>query len=180
MRSIIALMFWLLVGPALAHQEGEAVEAAIFDCEHLPGAAMAAVPPAIAGFARLECSHRGQFLMAGDDWTWRFPGSFFDLPSISAYVPRASQALAEPRYFRSAQVRELDADARERLHKRFKQEVVTYKAPEVPTKTLQLTFVNDAGHDFEVFMPFENKDKVWVITCVPDCPPEYAFMMERL
>ena len=118
--------------------------------------------------------------MAGEDWTWRFPGSFFDLPSISAYVPRASQALAEPRFFRSVKVHELDADERERQHQRIKREVVTYGAPAVPSRMLQLVFVNDAGHDFEVLMPFENKDKVWVIPCVPDCPPEYAFMMERL
>lgn len=180
MRSVFALMFCLMVWPASAHQEGEVPLQESFDCDHLPSAAMSAVPLALADFARLECSHRGQFLMAGDDWAWRFPGSFFNLPSIAAYVPRASQALTEARYFRSVEVRELDADERERQHKRLSREVVTYGAQAVPVRMLRLVFVNDAGHDFEVLMPFESKDKAWVITCVPDCPPEYAFMMERL
>lgn len=178
MRGLIVLALWLMVWPALSHQEGETPVAELFDCDHPPAAALNAVPPELADFARLECSPRGQFFMAGDGWTWRFPGSFFDLPSIAAYTPRASQRIGEGRYFRSIEVREIGAEESAQLQQRFTRELATYRSAP-PVRMLHLAIENDAGHRFEVFMTFEGSDKGWVISCVPDCPPEYVFLMER-
>jgi hypothetical protein len=179
MRCFLALSLWLVIWPAFSHPEGEAAPAGVFDCEHPPAGALAAPPPAIAEFSRMECSPRGQFLMAGDGWTWRFPGSFFNLPSLAAYTSEASLLAGEPRHFRSIDVTEVAVGEREQLHQRFVSELPTYGARSAPVRMLKLAVVDDAGNGFEVFMPFENDSKGWVIPCVPDCPPEYVFMMEK-
>jgi hypothetical protein len=180
MRGLIALVLCLVVFPALPHPEGEAPESAMLDCEHLPAGSLTVIPKELAPFARLDCTHRGQMLVSGDGWTWRFPGSYFNLPNVASYAPRASQQTAEPRWFTTMSVRSVDAGEREQLHRRFLQELPTYQASAVPGRMLQVSIVNDAGHEFDVFVPFERDDKGWVISCVPDCPPEYVFMMERL
>lgn len=182
MRAVIALTLCALAATAAAHQEGDGEQhkEVYFDCARPPADALHQVPAELAGIARLQCTALGQLLMPGNEWAWRYPGNLFAMPNIAAYAARESQDGGEPRYFRSVRVKELAQEERKALHARFAGELSTYAAKSVPQRMLQLSVVNDAGHSFEVYLPFETGEKAWFISCVPDCPAEYVFLAEKL
>lgn len=182
MRSLFALVFCLAASSVLAHPETSATEpqGPHYDCEHPPESAVRALPDVLAAFSSLDCNHLGHFIMAAPGWNWRFPGSYFIVPTIPAFTPAASAGQAGLRFFNTLSVRELSADEMRVRHQQFAGEIPTYSPAGTPRSMLQLRGSNDLGDVFEVYFPFESRDRGWVVICDPRCAPEYVFMINRL
>jgi len=65
-------------------------------------------------------------IVAAEGWVWRFPGSYFDRPSIPAYSPVESRPEAGGRYFTGFKATELSAGEIRKLHETFGKTLVTY------------------------------------------------------
>ncbi|HUF20448.1 MAG TPA: hypothetical protein VMP00_06805 [Burkholderiales bacterium] len=182
MRTLFALVLCLAAWPVLAHPETSAAEpqGSQIDCEHPPESAARALPDALAVFSGLGCNHLGHFMMAAPGWNWRFPGSYFIVPTIPAFTPAASMGQAGLRFFNALSVRELSADEARSRHQQFAGEIPTYSAAGAPRSMLQLTGSNDLGDVFEAYFPFESPDRGWALICDPHCAPEYVFRIDRL
>lgn len=182
MRPLIALVLCLVTGTAIGHAEhgSEAAAAAGHDCEHPPANAARALPEAIAGFSALACHpHGGQYLGAGAGWHWRFPGSYFVVPTVPAFSPSAKLGHAGARFFTDMHVRRLTGEAARQRHETIAKSVPTYLPAKPPESILQLTAINDLGHAFDVFFPLESDRRGWAVICTPECAPEYVFIIDR-
>lgn len=182
MRTLFALVLCFATCPVLAHPETSAAEPQDprHDCDHPPESAARALPDALAAFASLGCNHLGHFMMAAPGWNWRFPGSYFIVPTIPAFTPAASAGQAGLRFFNTLSVRELSADEARSRHQQFAGEIPTYSPAGAPQSMLQLKGSNDLDDVFEAYFPFESRDRGWAVICDPRCAPEYVFMINRL
>ena len=119
-------------------------------------------------------------MMAAPGWHWRFPASYFIVPTIPAFTPAASVGEAGPRFFNALSVRELSAEETRSRHQQFAGEIPSYSGAGAPQSMLQLTGSNDLGDVFEAYFPFESADRGWALICDPHCAPEYVFRINRL
>ena len=86
------------------------------------------------------------------------------------------------KYFRTFEVAEVKGEALTRVHERLLREATTYAFyfETVPQAMTRLLVTNSHGHQMEIFFPKEREDRYWGFLCVPQCRPEYGFMVERL
>ena len=146
--SLRCLPFLLLVVAlqALAHAEAEAPAGGILDCEHPPKDLARTLPKQIAATATILCTPSAQMIVAREGWAWRFPGSFFDRPSIPAYSPVESRPAAGGRYFTGFKATALSGGEIRRLHETFAKPLVTYTDAAPPARIVKLVARNDQGY----------------------------------
>ena len=162
-----------------AHSETQAPADGNLDCEHPPKNLAGTLPKQISGMATLLCTPSAQMIVAADGWAWRFPGSFFDRPSIPAYSPVESRPEAGGRYFTGFKVTELSAGEISKLHESFKKTLVTYTDASPPARIIKLVARNDQGYPMDTYFGFKSKSEGWVALCAPNCAPEYFFLTNR-
>jgi hypothetical protein len=169
-------------GAALAHGDHGTGRPGpdLLDCEHLPTDAVTTLPAPLGDWARVECSPSGQMLAPGSQWSWRYPATYVVRPQAPAWSPAASVGTPGAKYFIDFRLAPLDAAARDAEHVRLLRDSPTYKfwfdAP--ASEAWRLIAENNLGHEFEIVFPKDRKGRWWAILCVPDCRPEYAFLME--
>jgi len=169
----------LLASQVCAHSEGEAPAGSILDCEHPPKNLTHALPEQVAMAATVVCMPSAQMIVANDGWSWRFPGSYFDRPSIPAYSPVESRSQAGGRYFTGFNATELSAGEIRKLHETFIKTLATYPDALPPARIVKLVARNDQGHPMDAYFGFRSASEGWVALCAPDCAPEFFFLINR-
>ncbi len=180
--SFRAVLFFLCLAAAqaLAHAEGETGGPALLDCEHPPQSLAKMLPEPVADMASIECNASAQTIVAGDGWSWRYPGSFFDRPIIPAYAPMESRHREGPRYFTDFTVTELDATDTGKRHEMFAKNLPTYLEKAPPARLVKLVAHNDLGHELDAYFGLRSDGEGWVVLCAPECAPEYLFLMQKI
>ncbi|MEO8158784.1 MAG: hypothetical protein ABI648_13385 [Betaproteobacteria bacterium] len=164
---------------AFAHSEKESADAGLVDCEHPPENLAHVLPESIGVAAALICTPSAQMIVAGDGWAWRFPGSFFDRPSIPAFAPIESRSEAGGRYFVDFHTTELSSGEINQLHQLFVKTLVTYPDATPPARVVKLVARNDRGRPMDAYFGFRSPSEGWVALCAPECAPEMFFLMNR-
>jgi len=175
----LPLLLLVVALQASAHSEAEAPAGGILDCEHPPRNLVHSLPEQIAMAATVICTPSAQMIVAGEGWSWRFPGSFFDRPSIPAYSPIESRPEAGGRYFTGFKATELSGSEIKELHETFAKLLVTYTDTSPPARIVKLVARNDQGHPMDAYFGFKSQSDGWVALCAPDCAPEFFFLINR-
>lgn len=173
---------WLLLCitlRAFADSESAAPMDGVIDCEHPPKNMARVLPKQLADTASIICTPSAQMIVAREGWAWRFPGSFFDRPSIPAYSPVESRPTAGGRYFVGFSVNELSGAEMKKLHETFTKALATYAGSALPQRIVKLVARNDQGHSMDAYFGFNSRKQGWVALCAPDCAPEMFFLTNR-
>ena len=120
-----------------------------------------------------------QMIVAQEGWSWRFPGSFFDRPSIPAYSPVGSRADAGGRYFTGFAATVLTDPQIRQLHETFSKTLATYSDAAPPARIVKLVASNDQGYAMDAYFGFRSSSEGWIALCAPDCAPEFFFLINR-
>ncbi len=186
LRSLASVALALLTLPlgASAHSDSDhdaAADVGFFDCDHAPAGTLMTLPVPMDSWATLECTSAGQKLVAKLPWQWRFPASWLNRPELPAWAPAASFTLPGPKHFVKMEVVELDAQGIDAAHEKLMRDSATYRfhVETRPKAMHRMTVLNSLGHTMDVYFPTVSDDLRWAILCVPDCRPEYAFLIER-
>lgn len=181
MKRIIALLLLCSGAFAYAHQgEEQAASAGAFDCEHPPADAVTALPEPLLDVGRFTCLPGGQAIAAAKPWTWRYTGSYFDMPLVPASAHRDSAGLAPPFYFHHLSVHDLAPDEAGRQNEVLKQTIVTYRPESDLVGMTRIEAENNYGQVVTMYMPMQTEDKGWLIVCTPECRPDYVIILNKL
>lgn len=180
LARIVPLLFCLAAAQAFAHPQGEEAHPSMLDCEHPPKGLVQVLPERVGVPARIECLPTAQSIVAPEGWNWRYPGSFFDRPYIPAYAPIASRQMGGPRFFTGFEAQELSADDARKQHETFTRDVQNYRETAPPVRLVKLVATNDLGHEMDAYFGFRSDREGWVMLCVPQCAPEYMFLMQKI
>ncbi|HKB83658.1 MAG TPA: hypothetical protein VKD04_10700 [Burkholderiales bacterium] len=175
----LALLLLVATLQASAVSEAQTPAGGILDCEHPPGDLTPTLPKQLAGAATVICTPSAQMIVAAQGWSWRFPGSFFDRPSIPAYSPMASRPEAGGRYFTGFKATELSGGEIRKLHEAFAKTLATYTDKSPPARIVKLVARNDQGHPMDAYFGFKSRSEGWVAVCTPDCAPDFFFLINR-
>ena len=175
----LPLLLLVVAMHAFAHAEGQTPPGGLLDCEHPPKNMANVLPQQVAMAAAVICMPSAQIIVAREGWVWRFPGSFFDRPSIPAYSPVESRAEAGGRYFTAFNATEMSAGEIKKLHETFSNTLATYSEASPPARIVKLVARNDQGYPMDAYFGFRSQSEGWVALCVPDCTPEFFFLIKR-
>ena len=175
----LPLLLLVVALRAFAHSEAEVPAANILDCEHPPRNLVRVLPKQLGKTATVICTPSAQMIVAGEGWAWRFPGSYFDRPSIPAYSPLASRPQAGGRYFTRFKATELSNGEIKMLHDTFVKTLVTYPDAQPPARIVKLVARNDQGHLMDAYFGFRSHSDGRVALCAPACAPEFYFLINR-
>jgi hypothetical protein len=175
----LPLLLLVVALQASAHSEGEAPAGGILDCDHPPKNLIHVLPKQLATAATVICTPTTQMIVAAEGWAWRFPGSYFDRPSIPAYSPIESRPEAGGRYFTGFKATELSAGEIRKLHETFGKTLVTYTDASPPARIVKLVARNDQGRPMDAYFGFKSQSEGWVALCAPNCAPEFFFLINR-
>ena len=175
----LPLLLLVVALRTFAGSEAEAPAGGLLNCEHPPKNLAHTLPKKIAMVATVVCTPSAQMIVARDGWAWRFPGSFFDRPSIPAYSPIESRADAGGRYFTGFKASELSVGEIGKIHEKFTKTLNTYSDTLPPARIIKLVARNDQGHSMDAYFGLKSPREGWVALCAPDCVPEFLFLMNR-
>ena len=180
MKRVIALLFACAAALAYAHQdETQAPQQRGYDCEHPPADAISVLPGLMGEIGRLTCLPAGQAIVASGQWTWRYTGSFFDMPTVPAHAHNEAMGLMPPFYFKEISVRELGVEQAAARSKTLAEQIATYR-PEGELAGMTLVdAVNNYGHTIEMILTKESDNKGWLLVCTPECRADYVIILER-
>ena len=178
-RIIFSILLCAAVG-ASAHQDEEVTKAAGYDCEHPPQEAITVLPGLLGQAARLVCMPEGQRIVASQTWSWRYSGSFFNMPNIPAYAHIAARGMMPPFYFRKVWEEELSADEADKRSEQLSRQIVTYRPEKAISGMTIVRAENNYGHVTEIFMPMKSEKEGWAIVCAPECQPGYVILISKL
>jgi hypothetical protein len=177
--SRLPLLFLVAAVQAFAYADAEVAVDGILDCEHPPKGLVRTLPEQLSAAASVLCTPSAQMIVAREGWAWRFPGSFFDRPSIPAFAPKESRAEAGGRYFIGFDATDLSAGEIGKLHEMLSKTLVTYTDAAAPARVVRLVARNDKGHPMHAYFGFKSDTDGWVALCAPDCAPEFFFLINR-
>jgi len=176
----LPLLLLVVALRAFAHGgEDAAGDDALLDCEHPPKDLAKTLPNQLASAATILCTPSAQMIVAPDGWVWRFPGSFFDRPSIPAFAPVESRSNAGGRYFTGFKAADLSDGEIKSLHERLATTLVTYTDAAPPDRIIKLVARNDQGYPMDAYFGFKSGSEGWVALCAPDCVPEFFFLTKH-
>lgn len=182
-RGLLAAALCMASTVACAHEDANQEPIPFLDCDHPPEHAASIVPEPIARWAQLQCIPAGQMLVAGEDWVWRYPGSFTDRPFVPAWMSADASASAGPRYFKAMSVRQAGEDEMRVLKQRFTKSAIEVPAPRAPTDEPERIYVlaaeSNLGEKLEVNFVYRSDRDIWAVPCAPACAPEQLFHIYR-
>jgi hypothetical protein len=158
MRCLPLLLFVVAL-QAYAHSDAQAPAEGLLDCEHPPQDLASTLPKQIAATTTILCTPSAQMIVAREGWVWRFPGSFFDRPSIPAFSPVESRPTAGGRYFTGFKATELSGGEVRKLHDTFAKTLVTYTDAAPPARVVKLVARNDQGHPMDAYFGFKSESE---------------------
>jgi hypothetical protein len=179
-RVVLLFLCFAAAHAALAHSEGETSGPGLLDCEHPPQSLVKMLPEAVAKVASDECNPSVQAIAAGDAWSWRYPGSFFDRPIIPAYAPMDSHQTGGPRYFTAFKATEFSVTGARKRHEMLAKDLPTYLEMAPPARLVKLLAHNDLGHELDAYFGFCSDGGGWVGLGAPECLPEHLFLMQKI
>ena len=179
-KTIVVLLSACVALLAHAHQDEVANPVGGYDCEHPPADAVMDLPGLLGTVGRLVCLPAGPGILANQGWTWRFTGSFFELPSIPAHAHVDSAGMTPPFYFTALSARELSAGEAARVSDDLAKEVETYRPAGSLAGMTVFDATNNYGRSITVFMPMESEDNGWLIVCTPQCRSDYVIIVSKL
>lgn len=182
-RTFLAGAFCMVSAAACAHEDATHEPLPFLDCDHPPEHALSIVPEPIARWSQLQCLPSGQMLVPGEDWVWRYPGSFTDRPFVPAWMSADPGVSAGPRYFKTMSVRLAGADEMRELKQRFVRSAIEVPAPRVQTDPPERIYVlaaeSNLGEKLEVNFVYRSDQDIWAVPCAPACAPEQLFHIYR-
>jgi hypothetical protein len=182
-RAFLAGAFCMVSAAACAHEDATQEPLPFLDCDHPPEHALNSVPEPVARWAQLQCIPAGQMLVPGDDWVWRYPGSFTDRPFVPAWMSADASASAGPRYFQAMNVRQAGADEMRELKQRFARSAIELPAPRAQTAAPERIYVlaaeSNLGEKLEVHFVYRSDEDIWAVPCARVCAPEQLFHIYR-
>jgi hypothetical protein len=180
-----ALLF-VFAGAAIAHGTGGETEIAVegppqMDCEHPPQDAVREAPDELREWIALDCVFDGTSIVAPAEWIWRYPGSFFNQPTVTAGMAEMTERRHDgPWYFKRVEKIKLSEEARAALHQQLAKDIPLYG--DFIQKLHALVQVNTVNNYDEVMtlnLAFDSSGHVMGVPCTTSCRPEHAFYMER-
>ncbi len=163
-----------------AHQDGAPASTGGYDCEHPPADAVTDLPGLLGTVGRFACLPAGPGILANQGWTWRYTGSFFELPTIPAHAHVDSAGMAPPFYFTQLSSRDLSASEAAQVSDKLRSEVETYRPGSSLVGMTVVDAINNYGRSITVFMPMQSNDNGWLIVCTPQCRPDYVIIVSKL
>jgi hypothetical protein len=124
----------------------------------------------------IDCN---QFISNNEDWTWRYPNSYFDRPFISAFSPRTRKAETGTRFFRRISAYEADEAERQEAYETIFKNLRNFPDKHPPKRMIRMDTVNDIKDETQIYFGFNSEDSGWAVVCAPDCAPEYFFLIEK-
>lgn len=184
LKCIIAALLAGTAALAWAHQEGAESNSADqpggYDCEHPPADAVTELPGLLGTVGRMGCLPAGPGVLAGSGWSWRYTGSFFDLPTIPAYAHDEAAGLQPPFYFTRLSARELSGAAVAERNEQLQQMVETYRPQRLPDRMVAFDATNNYGQSFSAYLAMETDTNGWLVVCTPKCRPDYVILVNKL
>lgn len=180
MKGVVAFLLMCVSMAAYAHQGEEQQElAAGFNCEHPPADAVTTLPGLLGEAGRFTCLPGGQAIVAGKSWTWRYTGSYFDMPLVTANAHKDSMGYAPPFYFHHVSAKELTPEEASERNQALKDQIVTYQPQGEPVGMTRIEAENNYGQVVTMYMPMETPDKGWLIVCTPECRSDYVIIVNK-
>jgi hypothetical protein len=179
-QAILALLSLGFGFLAYAHQDDSANPVAAYDCEHPPADALTDLPGLLGAVGRLACLPAGPAILANTGWSWRYTGSFFELPMIAAHAHVDSAGMRPPFYFTELSARTLSLGEAARLSDDLAKKVETYRPEGSLAGMTVVDAINNHGRSISVFMPMQSQDDGWLIVCTPQCRSDYVIMISKL
>lgn len=182
-RGLLAAALCIASTVACAHEDATHEPLPFLDCDHPPEHALSKVPEPVARWARLQCIPAGQMLVPGEDWVWRYPGSFTDRPFVPAWMSADDTVSAGPRYFKTMSVRQAGTDEVRELKQRLAKSAIEVPAPrsqtDQPERIYVLAAESNVGERLEVNFVYRSDQDIWAVPCAPACAPEHLFHIYR-
>lgn len=180
MKWIIASSLAVVAVFAYAHQDAANNAASGYDCAHPPADAVEDLPGVLGIVGRLVCLPAGPGILANKGWSWRYTGSFFDLPMIVGYAHEDSAGMEPPFYFTQMSARELTAAEAANRSEELRQSIDTYRPAGSPTAMTVIDATNNYGRSIKAFVAMQSDTDGWLIVCTPECRPDYVIVMNKL
>ena len=175
-----ALCWFLFVAYSVcAHPGDENSIVTNFDCDKSYPNMIDALPSPLREFAALKCFGNGQVIMTKSNWSWRYSGSFFDIPRIPASAHDEMAAIPPPYYFSNIKVGEIRPENVSRYLDKLMADIVTFKPQLEITKLYDVELTNNHESIIRLFIALEIKGNGWLLVCNPDCRPEYVILFEE-
>ncbi|UCH49892.1 MAG: hypothetical protein JSU95_09105 [Betaproteobacteria bacterium] len=179
-KTMVVLLSACFAWFVQAHQEEVTEATTAYDCEHPPADAITVLPGLLGAVGRLACLPAGPGILANQGWTWRYTGSFFELPMIPAHAHEDSTGMVPPFYFTELSARELSADEAARVSDDLVKVVETYRPGSSLASMTVVDAINNYGRSITVFMPMHTEEKGWLIVCTPKCRSDYVIIVSKL
>ena len=180
MKYIAVLLLVGVVALAQAHNEGAQGPTGVYDCEHPPSDAVSVLPGILDRIGRFVCLPPGPAILAKQGWTWRYTGSFFDLPQIPGYAHEDSMGMAPPFYFTNLTTQQLNGDDVASLSNELQQQLENYRPKNPPVELTVTDATNNYGKDIKIYVAMESENDGWLIVCSPKCRPDYVIQVNKL
>ena len=175
---IVGLVLASIAALAQAHEGGQG-SMNVYDCEHPPADAVSTLPELLGRIGQLVCMPTGPAILANKGWSWRYTGSFFDLPTIPGYAHKDSLGLPPPFYFTKLSTQELNAaDAAERS-KQLQEQLENYRPKNAPVEMSVTNATNNYGKTITIYAAMESADNGWVVVCAPQCRLDYVILVNK-
>jgi hypothetical protein len=173
-KLALVLVYTWSAGIALAHngQVPDEKEQQV-DCRTLFNFTF---PKILDFMTSIDCN---QFISNNEDWTWRYPNSYFDRPFISAFSPRTRKAETGTRFFRRISAYEADEAERQEAYETIFKNLRNFPDKHPPKRMIRMDTVNDIKDETQIYFGFNSEDSGWAVVCAPDCAPEYFFLIEK-
>ena len=180
MKWIIALLLSGVTVFGYAHQDEANNAASGYDCEHPPADAVTDLPGLLGTVGRLVCLPGGPGIVANEGWSWRYTGSYFDVPMIVGYAHQDSAGMAPPFFFTQLSAQELTADEAARHSEDLAKAVETYRPEGSPSAMSVIEATNNYGLGIKAFLAMQSETNGWLIVCTPECRPDYVILINKL
>jgi len=179
LKKWIAIILASVTAFAYAHQNETQGQQTGYDCEHPPSDAVKEIPGLLGAAGRMFCLPAGPAIHADGAWTWRYTGSFFDLPSIPAYAHVDSASMLPPFYFTELSVRQLSPQEGVQRSEQLAAAVETYRPAGAIERMEIIDAVNNYGRSIEIYVAMESENDGWVVVCTPQCQPSYVILIKK-
>lgn len=179
MKAITVILLFCFAALARAHPGEEQAAQSGYDCEHPPADAVNELPALLGRIGQFVCMPTGPTILANKAWSWRYTGSFFDLPTIPGYAHKDSTGLPPPFYFTKLSTHELNAADAARRSEQLQEQLENYRPKNPPVEMSVTDATNNYGNSITIYAAMESEDNGWVIVCTPQCRLDYVILVNK-
>ncbi len=179
LKKLIAVLLAAVTAFAQAHQGEAEAPSTVYDCEHPPADAAEEIPGILGVAGRMFCLTAGPAIHPDGSWTWRYTGSFFDVPTIPGYAHVDSASMLPPFYFTGFSLQAFSGEEAAQRSEELAMQVETYR-PAGPIGRMEIIdAVNNYGRSIRIHVAMESENNGWVLVCTPNCQPNYVILIAK-